>query len=480
VIARWRALIVLLLALAGAGLSGILLLDHHGETLTSDVANELCGEAGHSGCDTVSSSAYAEFRGFPVAAVGLLFYTAMGFAMLLALLSPPDVRDAAGWCALVATVVAVVVDLMLLGVQAFVIKAFCRMCLMTYVVSLAALVMLLPARRATVKIMSVLTQRDGRLALTGWLLASACLTAGVVAGETALDYRAARRQSALLGGPPPAAAPAPAAGGEPSPAPPSSSSAPSPAPASAAASPAPSAAPVSGPAGDLQFYKEQAERLQGILDDPQKLEKYFADKAAREFDQAPVQSLEIKGVPFKGPSDAPIRVVEFSDFLCPFCRSLAGAFSNYLRQPGVRVQIYFKNYPLDAECNPNLSRTVHAGACWVARGGLCAVDQGKFWPYHDRVFGAAPPTNPTSADVVRLGQEAGLDPVALESCLASGNTTERLAREIAEAAKAGVQATPSVYINGKKLPRINDFVAMVDKEAARLGLPPTPPPSVGH
>jgi protein-disulfide isomerase len=222
--------------------------------------------------------------------------------------------------------------------------------------------------------------------------------------------------------------------------------------------------------------QEQARRLQEILDDPRKLDEYFREKAAREFEQGPVRNLDLAGVPAKGPADAPVRVVEYSDFLCPFCRSLAGAFASFLPQSGDRVGLYFKNYPLEQSCNPNLKTTVHVGACALALGGLCAQDQGKFWPYHDKVY-AAPPPNPAFKDVARLAGEAGLDAAALESCMTSAKTRARLAAQIAEAHGAGVEATPTVFINGRRLSRINDFEQMVDKESARLGLPPLKPPS---
>jgi protein-disulfide isomerase len=220
---------------------------------------------------------------------------------------------------------------------------------------------------------------------------------------------------------------------------------------------------------------EQARRLQEILDDPRKLEQYFAQKAAREFDANPVFPLKLDGVPVKGAPQGPIKVVEFSDFLCPFCRNIAGAFAGYLPQNANRVTLYFKNYPLDSACNPNMKQTIHEGACWLALGALCAQEQGRFWPYHDKVFSSSL-EKPQAKDVVQLATEAGLDGAALEACMSSGPIRERLAAQIEEAREGGVQGTPTLFINGKRLPRLNDFVATVDKEAARLGLPPTPKP----
>jgi protein-disulfide isomerase len=213
---------------------------------------------------------------------------------------------------------------------------------------------------------------------------------------------------------------------------------------------------------------EQARQLQEILDDPAKLERYFADRAAREFEQAPLHQVDLSAVPFKGPPQAPVKAVEYSDFLCPFCRDVASGFSNYLPRSGGRVAIYYKHYPLDAECNPALTRSVHPGACLLSLGGVCAHEQGKFWPYHDRVF-SAPLSNPQNHDVLRLAMEAGVEPGAFERCLTSSAARDRLKADIEEARRVGVDSTPTVLINGKRLPRVGDFILTVDKEAARLG-----------
>jgi protein-disulfide isomerase len=220
--------------------------------------------------------------------------------------------------------------------------------------------------------------------------------------------------------------------------------------------------------GDLEA---EVARLQGILDDPRKLDEYFAQKAMNDYQAASVVSIALDGVPTKGKAQGPIHIVEYSDFLCPFCRNLAGALQSFIGQSGNRIRVFYKNYPLEQECNPNVQRTAHPGACLLARAAICAQDQGKFWPYHDRVFGQ-PLENPKSEDVVRLGGEAGLDTGALAACMGSAGTRERLAAQIAEAKRVGVQATPTLFINGKKLPRINDFVQVVDKAAQAKGLPP--------
>ena len=188
-----------------------------------------------------------------------------------------------------------------------------------------------------------------------------------------------------------------------------------------------------------------------------------------------MQTFNLKGVPFKGPAEAPIRVVEFSDFLCPYCRSIAGAFGSYIPQSANRVVLYFKNYPLEQSCNPNVSRTLHPGACNLALGAVCAQDQGKFWAYHDRVFETVP-ANPGIVEVVALAAAAGLDGPALSGCMNGASARDRLAAEIQEAKQGRVDSTPTVFINGRRLPRINDFVQTVDREAVKIGLPPLGPP----
>jgi protein-disulfide isomerase/uncharacterized membrane protein len=455
-----RLLIAVALCLAGALLSGLLLLQHHGERTATETVNQVCGEGQESGCDTVNHSAYSAVVGIPLAAIGLFFYLSLMVLMTLGLLAP-EVRDSAAAAALALVVIALVVDLGLLAVQAAAIKAFCKLCLLTYALNAAVVLVLWPARRTFAILRTLSSQVEGRLLLAGWVAGSLAVAAAVAGAQSTLTLRATARGRALIGMDAPASAPArPAPGASNGPAP--------------AVSPAP---PVTGPApvaADAEHYKELAEKLQQTLDDPVKLEQYFAAKAAQEFDKAQVQSMDLTEVPWKGTPNAPVQIVEYFDYLCPFCRQLSAALDAFLPQAGNRVVVYYKDYPLDQACNPELKQTVHAGACWLAMGGICAGYQGKFAAYQGKVM-TTEVHNPGPADVVRMATEAGLNATAVEACINDPKTKQRLTAEIEEARRVGVQATPTLFINGKKLPRLQDFVPTVDKEAQKKGASPLPP-----
>jgi protein-disulfide isomerase/uncharacterized membrane protein len=457
---RGRLAIAAALTLAAAAVSTILLLQHHGEPRVLAAAEQVCGPG--SGCETVARSPYSRLAGLPVAGWGMVFYGSLTALLFLAGLSEAESSGRAACLGFLLLAAGLAVDVVLLGLQAFVIHAFCILCLSTYVLGALALVTLLPARRASPR--PPIELPEGRVLVAGWILTSLAILQGTVVANAGLRARERVRVATLLGS-------APASVDRPSPEPPSS---PSPTTSETISSVEPS--------GDIESYRaaartaqEQAKRLQETLDDPKKLEQYFTDKAMREYEQGPVHRLELEGVPRKGPKEAPVRVVEYSDFLCPYCRQLAGALQGFLPQTGKRMSVFFKNYPLDKECNPKLNTTIHPGACWLALGGLCAQDQAHFWEYHDKVF-SSELHEPRGPDVVKLATEAGLDQAAMETCLVADRTRQRLSAQIEEAAKVGVQATPTVFVNGKKVPRLNDFIAVADKEAARLGLPPFPKP----
>jgi len=405
-----------------AALSGALLLKHYGVGTPADA---LCGT--QSGCDIVNQSAYASIVGVPLAAIGLVFYVSLAGTLALSMFAGAAVRAGIARLVFSALAVSLLADAILLGIQATQLHAYCVLCIGTYLAGALAFALLMTARRADVT--QALGPGEGRLVMAGWLIGSVSAVISVGVYQTALAARPGN-PTAVLG---------------------------------------------AAPSDALAKAQEEAARLQATIDDPQKLEKYFSDKALRQFEQAAPQMLDLAGVPFKGPADAPIKIVEFSDFLCPFCRQLSEGFSAWLPQTAGRVSISFKHYPLDTACNVNMTQQIHDGSCWLALGGICAAEQNRFWPYHDRVFGRDPKPA-TRDDAQRFAAEAGLDGGAFAGCLDRPATRDKLLAEIAEGVKAGVKGTPTVFINGKPLSRLNDLVTMVGKESARLGLPPLQPP----
>ena len=452
-----RLAIVLILAAFGAFLAGSLLMQHHGER--SDVVHAVCGE-GDTGCDRVNQSAWAKVAGVPWAAVGLTFYLAAIAAVLVAMAAADDVREAAGAALLLAFGLGLIVDLVLLGIQAFQIKAFCKLCLATYVVNLVVVAVLWPLRRALSGLGGALLGAPARVAVVAWLVSAVAFALGVSGLEAALTQREAHRAANILGAPPAATAPTPE---------PATTSAPTPElPTSGAGTP------------ELKQYQEQLKaaqdemkRLKETLDDPHKYEAYQTQKGLSEFAKNAPAAIDLGSTPFKGPADAPIKIVDYADYLCPHCRNVAHGLSGWLGTTQGRVAIYYKNYPLDSACNPG--STAHPGACWLAYGGICAHEQGKFWPYHDRVFGLEPSkTPPDRAFVVRLATELGMNEGAFNSCIGNSATRDKVVAEIQEGNKAGVKGTPTLFINKKRLPNLNVFFQAVDEESKRLGLGPMP------
>jgi protein-disulfide isomerase len=159
--------------------------------------------------------------------------------------------------------------------------------------------------------------------------------------------------------------------------------------------------------------------------------------------------------------------------MCPFCRDLANALRNYLPASGDQVRILYKHFPLDMTCNAQVGRTVHHGACELAKGGVCAAESGKFWEYHDQVFARTWETaTATREDVLKVGDAVGLDRGRLNACIDSAATRGRLAKDVEEGLRIGVGSTPTIVINGRKLSSVNLFFLALEEERKRLNLSP--------
>lgn len=159
-----------------------------------------------------------------------------------------------------------------------------------------------------------------------------------------------------------------------------------------------------------------------------------------------------------GPAGAPVTIVEFSDFQCPYCAQSQTLMEQIKKQYGDRVRFVFKQLPLD----------IHAEARFAAEASLCARDQEKFTELHDWLF-----ANPSRINIETLKEvtpEMGLDVSAFEKCLVEKRHAAAVEEQIASATAMGIDSTPTFFINGRKVGErsLESFARMIDEELPRV------------
>ncbi len=152
------------------------------------------------------------------------------------------------------------------------------------------------------------------------------------------------------------------------------------------------------------------------------------------------------GSPSMGPQNAPITLVEFSDFQCPYCAAAVPEIDAILQAYPKRVKLIFKQYPLD----------FHSQAQLAAAAALAAHKQGKFWAMHDAMF--ANRDNLSRENILALAKKNGLDLNRFQTDIDSIEIREAVQRDIQDGDRAGVEGTPTIFVNGR---RYNGAIALV-------------------
>jgi protein-disulfide isomerase len=169
--------------------------------------------------------------------------------------------------------------------------------------------------------------------------------------------------------------------------------------------------------------------------------------------------VSVDGAPFKGPTTAPVTIVEFSDFHCPFCKRVLPTLTQLESQYGDKVKLVFRDYPID---------NLHPAARKAHEAARCAHDQGKFWAYHDALFEKAPKASPEQLKT--YAQEVGLDVAAFEQCVNSEAYQAAVQRDVEEGTRVGVTGTPAFFINGRLVSGaqpLESFVRVIEEELVR-------------
>jgi protein-disulfide isomerase len=148
--------------------------------------------------------------------------------------------------------------------------------------------------------------------------------------------------------------------------------------------------------------------------------------------------VSIEGAFSKGPKDAPITIVEFSDFQCPFCRNSVATLKEVMRQYDGKIRWAFRDFPI-----PSL----HPQASKAAEAARCAGEQGKFWEYHDLLFDSKVQWTP--ADFKKFAEQLKLEPKRFGSCLDSGKYQAAVQSDIEDGVRLGITGTPTFFVNGR-------------------------------
>src|SRR5213593_3378137 len=176
----------------------------------------------------------------------------------------------------------------------------------------------------------------------------------------------------------------------------------------------------------------------------------------------------------KGEPGAALAIVEFSDFQCPFCVQAFRDLHELVRSRA-DVSLVFRHFPLDASCNRHVKGSLHPAACLAACAAECAGRQERFWEYHDVLFENNEHLERESR--FRYARELGLDLTAFASCLDDPATLARVGEDVEAGARVGVNATPTLFFNGRviagALPdRIHyDYALIIEQHAGQARSP---------
>jgi protein-disulfide isomerase len=162
-----------------------------------------------------------------------------------------------------------------------------------------------------------------------------------------------------------------------------------------------------------------------------------------------------------GPSNAPVTIVEFSDYQCPYCERAESSVQEVLKKYGDKVHFVYMDFPLP----------MHSNAMKAAQAARCAGDQGKYWPYHDALF--ADQTKLDDTGLKATAERLKLDPKKFDQCLAGDLHLDQIKKSQEAGSDAGVDGTPTFIINGQMLngaQSASEMESIIDDQLAQANV----------
>ncbi len=387
-----------ILAVIGAAVSSLSLYDHTAQMNNIAVSMPLCTISESFNCAKVNSSPFSMFLGLPVASWGLMYFLAQ---LTLAIAAQTGVGLARNLL-VGATSFGVLFCVYLFLSSLLFIHAVCPLCLTVYLITIASW------------ILSIVANRPASL-FTG-IKSSFSTLRRLFPGATPMGI--GHRQGILI---------------------------------------ALFIGLIGLMAPDFMLVRliaPAAESKQKIAAEEQALREWHATSEVEHdliTENGPMQDFGY------GELSAPIQIVEFSDYQCPFCRRLAGELEELAHDFPGKIRVVIRNFPLDSGCNPQMPQPAHPLACAAATFARCAGEQGQFSKVTGWINGAPEVEQEgTSLEefegmITNFISSTGLDAEAISECRTSSRTREKIVADAQKAAELGLQGTPLVFINGKKL-----------------------------
>jgi protein-disulfide isomerase len=167
-----------------------------------------------------------------------------------------------------------------------------------------------------------------------------------------------------------------------------------------------------------------------------------------------------------GPANAPITVVEFSDYECPFCKRIEPTVQQLMQRYPTQVRLVYRDFPLE---------NVHQKARGAAEAARCAGEQGKYWEMHNLLFEKSPALTPE--DLKGYAKQLGLDEAKYDECVAQRRSQAAVEADLKAGQGAGVSGTPAFFIDGLPITNVrslDELAKIIDDELAKKGLPVPP------
>ena len=176
-------------------------------------------------------------------------------------------------------------------------------------------------------------------------------------------------------------------------------------------------------------------------------------KEIQDIEVSYTMQIDTAGSPFRGPADAPVVIVEFTDFQCPYCARLGTTLDEIMKRYPGKIKIVYKSFPLNS----------HRYAYEAALAAMAAYEKGKFWEFYKALFDNYSQLN--DAKITEIRKKFGLDTPAFDLLMNSEKVRTKVSEDAQEGIRLGVHGTPTVFINGKLLKnkRLEGFEEAIDK-----------------